>query len=100
MENRQSESFWKVIAISLMGVVVTGASAWMVLDQGIVNRDEISLMISRESPYAAERQMVTETLKTNSELLNRVAADVNSIKVEQARLSERVEMLIRKGDKQ
>ncbi len=94
-----THSIWKVLAVALLGIVVTGASAWMVFDQGVVSREEVSQMIERESPYLADRLVLRETLQANSETLRRVAADVNAIKVEQARLGERVEMVMKVVEK-
>ena len=88
-------SAWKVLAIALLGVVATGASAWMVFDQGVVGREEVSRMIAEQSPYLADRLIIRQTLEANSEMLKKVAVDINAIKVDQARLGERVEMLMK-----
>ncbi len=96
---QRSDTIWKSLAIALFGIVATGASAWMVFDQGVVGREEVSRMIAEQSPYLTDRQIVRETLEANSEMLKKIAADVNSIKVEQARLGERVEMLMKKSEK-
>ncbi len=93
------QSVWKVLAIALLGVVATGASAWMVFDQGVVGREEVSRMIVEESPYQSERLIIRETLEANNEMLKKVAADVNEIKIEQARLGERVGMLMKIKEK-
>jgi len=45
-----------MVAATLMGVVVTGGSAWLVFGQKAIGREEVARMIASESPYIADRR--------------------------------------------
>lgn len=96
MKELQREAFWKTIAVTLLGALVTGASAWLVFGQGAVTREEAARMVVEQSPYIADRKLILETLATNSRVLEKVSENVNAIKIEQVRLSERLERVLKK----
>jgi hypothetical protein len=88
---------WKTIALTLIGVVVSGSSAWLVFGQRAVGREEVAQMIAVQSPYLEDRKSIAEALEANNRILDRIAADVQSLKVEQARLIERIDGLMDDG---
>ena len=87
------EGLWRTAAAALLGVVLTGLSAWLLVGQKAVGREEVMQMIAAESPYVADRRAIEERLDQNSRLLARLVSDVNEIKIEQAKLIERIEAL-------
>lgn len=95
IDNDRVSSLWKTIAVALIGIVATGASAWMVFDQNVVSREEVSRMIAIESDWRTEREVVLQVLGESKIMLKQVAEDVTKVKVEQARLTERVELLMK-----
>jgi len=93
MRNTIVEGFWRTAAAALMGIVSTGIAAWLLVGQKAVGREEVMQMIAAESPYVADRRAIEERLDQNNRLLTRLVSDVSEIKIEQARLIERVEAL-------
>jgi len=99
INNASEEGLWRTAAAALLGIVATGLSAWLLVGQKAVGREEVMQMIAAESPYVADRRAIEERLDQNSRLLTRLVSDVGEIKVEQARLVERVESLARRSEK-
>lgn len=97
MKTQESAAFWKAVAMALISAVVSGASAWLVFGEGTVGREEVSKMILTESPYIADRRLIADRLEANTKLLEKISADVAGLKVEEARLSEKVDVLIKEG---
>ncbi len=90
-KSKESQSsLWRTVSTTLMGMVVTGISAWLVFGQGSVGREEVARMIAAESPYVADRNAIAERLDANGKLLERIASDVGQIKIEQARMIEQL----------
>ena len=92
-----SSAVWRTISATLLSALVTGISAWLVFGQGSVDREAVSRMIASESPYIADKRAISERLESNGRLLEKVAADVAMIRIEQARLMEKVEVLSKRG---
>jgi hypothetical protein len=67
-------------AATLMGVVATGLSAWLAFGQKAVTREEVSRMITAESPYIADRRVIADRLDSNMRLLEKISTDVNQIR--------------------
>jgi len=84
---------WRTLSAALLGVLFAGTAAWLLVGQKAVGREEVERMIAAESPYITDRRAIQERLEANSLLLARIAADIGEIKVEQARLAERIEAL-------
>ena len=58
---KRESGLWKTVAITLIGIVVTGVSSWLSFGIDSVNRADVARMIERESPYTEDRRIINET---------------------------------------
>ena len=90
--------------MSLMAVIVTGASAWMVFGQDKVTRSEMVEYVKHQAPWILEKGVISAGIESNREdilrLTNMVEKLVESnteLVVEQRVLTETVKALIENG---
>jgi len=88
---------------ALVGIVLTGAAAWMVFGQDKVTREEMLDYVQHQAPWIMERGTIGEHIKTNSQNIHRleVIADKmvtsqQSLIVEQRVLLTKFEQLMKR----
>src|SRR5688572_26441274 len=85
--------FWKNIAISCGSVIAMMLGFWFVQGKELITRDEVSVMIQKESPYVQDKTHILQTLNrlevstVNNHLVQMQTANaINELKVEIAKL--------------
>jgi tRNA(Phe) wybutosine-synthesizing methylase Tyw3 len=77
-----------VIVAAVIGVMLT--VSWNVVPFGfsVPTRIEVKQMIEEESPYLKDRKLLIDTLQRNEEKLDKLTAEVEELKIEQAKISQ------------
>jgi hypothetical protein len=72
----------------LVGCVVSGASFWVVFAREVPTTQEVSQMISRESPYMQDRALILDQLRQSNDSNKALAAAVSDLRVAVGKLEE------------
>ena len=83
------------IAAWLFGVVLAWSGTWLTIGSKAVTRDEISHIVSRESPYTADRRALNMMLATNTVAIEKLTKAVESLKVEQVKTNGKLDALLK-----
>ncbi len=76
------------IIATLVGCVVSGASFWVIFARDVPTTGEVSVMITRESPYMQDRALILEQLRQSNESNKALTTAVTELKVAVGRLEE------------
>lgn len=89
-----SNNIWRTVAAWLFGLLIAGGGTWLTWGQHSITRAQVTEMIKVESPYIEDRRALQELLHQNSGSLERLSRAVEELKIEQARLVEKLESYI------
>lgn len=77
---------WQQVATSLVAVVVAMLGFWLVEGREYVTRLQVREMISLESPYVQDRNMVLDRLAEAATVNRELTAAINDLRVELSEL--------------
>jgi uncharacterized protein HemX len=95
-ESPAGNGIWKTAAVTLAGILVTGAGGWLMFAQEAVTRAEVTHMIARETPYLEDRKAIQEALARNNEAISRISEEVEQLGVQQSRVEAKLDALLSK----
>jgi hypothetical protein len=91
----------KIAVSSMLAMIVTGATSWMVFGQDKVSRSEMVDYVSHSSPWVVERGEISASVKGNSKnisklevIFQRMLDSQQQLVVEQRVLVTKVEALL------
>ncbi len=73
---------WKLVAIALITIVVSSFGTWASLGSNKVSREEVEALIHSQTPSVTDFKALRE--------------DITGLKIEQARTTERLDLLLKK----
>ena len=102
---------WKVVAVALISVVVTGAAAWLGFAKDAPDRIEVSTMIERgatqesevrrivveASPYMQDRGVIKKSIDDLEAQVDSIDNRVDGLRTEQTRLIERIDRVLERS---
>lgn len=92
---------WKTVATSLLSILISAFSFWMLHGQYLATRieaQEISKQVLRESPYAQDRALLMEIANRNSKVMEDTSRKVGELQVQVGKLETQVAELVRRID--
>jgi len=81
------KSVWPVVAAALFSALVTGGGLWAAVLPTLVDRDEVRVLLERESPYVSDRNMLISRLDQILQEQERTREELNGVKQELAAVS-------------
>ena len=111
MSNSTCSGVWKVVAIALLGVVVSGLGAWLTFAKDAPDRGEVSTMIERgatqepevrrivieASPYVRDRGVIKKSIDDLEAQVDSIDNRVDGLRTEQTRLIERIDRVLERS---
>ena len=79
MANSNGTIVWKLIATTCVGIIVTGAGAWMVFGQDKVTRSEMIEYVQNQAPWARDRQSIQLEIKSNAKGIGTLQGAVDQL---------------------
>lgn len=103
-----TSGLWRVIAVALISVVVTGAVAWLGFAKDAPDRREVTTMIERgacqepevrrivvtASPYVQDRAVIRKSIDDLEATVDALDITVDGMRTEQTRLIERIDRVL------
>ena len=93
------KELWRMMAISLIAVLVTGMGSYLMIGATKPSRGEVVDMIGTHSPYTSDRIYVDSTLKRHSAEISGATKVLQEIKVTQAEMHGKVDLILKSLDK-
>jgi hypothetical protein len=75
-------NMWKTIATTVTTVVIAMLAFWLVEAREYPTRDEVSTMISKESPYVKDQSLIIKQLNENELTNKELTAAIYALKVQ------------------
>lgn len=83
-----------VILAALIAVLGTFAIFWFTIAGDRVNRQDVLDMISTSAPYVLDRGVLLSGMEDNTTAIDRLNQEMQLMKIDQARLLIKIDMLI------
>ena len=103
-----ASGLWRVIAVALISVVVTGMVAWLgfakdtpdrgevatMIDRGSCQEPEVRRIVATSSPYVQDRAVIRKSIDDLEATVDALDITVDGLRTEQTRLIERIDRVL------
>ncbi len=83
------------VLVALIAVIGTWALSWFTIAGDKVDRKEVLELIQTTAPYVLDRNVLISGMESNAKAVGNMDTELQALKIEQTRLIERVDMLLR-----
>jgi len=99
---------WRVLAVALIGVVVTGVISWLgfakdtpgrtevaaMIDRGACQEPEVKQIVAETSPYIQDRAVIRKSINNLESKVVELDGSVDGLRMEQTKLVERIDRVL------
>ena len=84
---RSGNGVWKTVAITVIGMFLTGASAWVSIAKDVVTEPEMVSYVNNSAPYVRDQKLILDYLEDIKEL----RVEVRELRIAVERLEARID---------
>ena len=83
---RNGVTLWRTIAVTLAGIVMTGASGWLLFAKDQVDRAEMVEYIANHAPYTRDKTLILDHIRKSQQDAAEAKIDARQIIVQIAQM--------------